>query len=57
MDYQLQEEQRDYAEAQLEVLKRIEIETQSTRFYCKAVFLNTLAIAMLLIGMIYHFQM
>ena len=49
MDYQLQVEQRDYAKAQLEVLKQIEAHTNNTRTHCKCIFLNTLVIAVLVI--------
>ena len=50
MDYELQCEQRDYAKAQLEVLKQIESHTNNTRTHCQFIFWNTLVIIILLMG-------
>ncbi len=47
LDYQLQEEQRAYAEAQLEVLKRIEIDIKQTNSSCKRIAWWTLVTAIL----------
>ncbi len=49
LDYEVQCDQRDYAKAQLEVLKQIEAHTNNTRTHCKCIFLNTLVIAVLVI--------
>jgi len=52
MDYELQCEQRDYAKAQLEVLKQIESHTNNTRTHCQFIFWNTLVIIFLLIAIL-----
>ena len=54
LDYEVQCEQRDYAKAQLEVLKQIEAHPNNTRTHCKCIFLNTLVIAVLVIIMAFR---
>ena len=47
LDYEVQCDQRDYAKAQLEVLKRIEIDIKQTNSSCKRIAWWTLVTAIL----------